>query len=791
MPFDTIRMGASAAGAYEIDQSLRFNKDDSAYFNRTPSGDGSLTTWTWSGWVKKGQLRRSYNSHQTIFRACPDNGTLTSLYWRQGDSATATDADVLSFAYYGGSGSTDFHVTTNAQYRDVSGWYHIVAIWNTTTATANDRMQLWINGSRITVSELQWNVQPTQHLASHVNDASYVHTIGKSTHSPAQYLDGYLAEVHFVDGQVLNASNFGETNEDTGQWVPIKYAGSYGTNGFYLNFSDNSNTTAATLGKDSSGNGHNWTPNNFSVAAGVGNDSLEDSPTNNFCTLTPLKMYSTYNPEPTNGNLDFANSSANYQCFSSMALPPSGKWYAECKWTDLETGRAGIRHETQTGQWDGWQQLADGNIRENDTDRQTSLSSYSDNDIMGIAVNRDANTIQFYKNGTANGTTEDITATGYYYFIQMRNGSAGSAPTASWNFGQRPYANQPTGFLPVCTKNLPTPTILKGSDYFNSSGYTGNGSTQAVTGVGFQPDLVWIKNRSITSSHFVTDAVSGVNKELNSNNNNTQGANSNALTAFGTDGFSVGSDVGINNNSNTFVAWSWKESAPAGFDIVSWTGNGASSRNVSHSLGVAPDFMIVKGLDNNSSGGPCTLDKNDWFVYHKDRGNQGVLGLNENDTACTGQSIWNSTTPTSSVFSLGNLNSVNQTSNDYIAYLWASVEGFSAFGSYIGTGSQTAGPFVYTGFQPQYILVKKASDAAHWHIHDNFRNTYNPMNAPLYPNDTPADEYYNLTNAASLVVYMHSNGFQPFSTHNEYNASGATYIYAAFAERPFKYSNAR
>ena len=191
--FDTLtRLGSSAAGAYEIDRSLRFNKDDSNYLDYTPSGDGSLTTWTWRCWVKRGQIRKAqtsniYAAHQYLFLAQPTGfGGHNSIYWRQGDNPDDADADNLTFAYYGGSGATDFSVTGTAKFKDIAGWYHIVAIWNTTTATANDRMQLWVNGVRLT--SLAWNNQPTQNLDSYINDASHVHSIGRRTHDTSGYV---------------------------------------------------------------------------------------------------------------------------------------------------------------------------------------------------------------------------------------------------------------------------------------------------------------------------------------------------------------------------------------------------------------------------------------------------------------------------------------------------------------------------------------------------------------------------------------------------------------------------
>jgi hypothetical protein len=258
---DLITMLSAAAGAapkgYEIQRSLRFNSADSAYLSRTFASAGNRRTWTWSGWVK----RVSSGTTQHLIRT--NTTPITLLRFEAGDS--------LYFYSVGVSAE----IRTTALYRDFSAWYHVVLAVDTTQATSSNRIKLYVNGVQVTAFSTE--TYPSQNTELGINTAS-AHAIGATT-TPDEFANQYLADVHFIDGSALTPSSFGENDTDTGVWQPKKYAGTYGTNGFYLNFSDNSNTTASTLGKDYSGNGNNWTPSGFSVTAGAGNDSLVDTPT--------------------------------------------------------------------------------------------------------------------------------------------------------------------------------------------------------------------------------------------------------------------------------------------------------------------------------------------------------------------------------------------------------------------------------------------------------------------------------------------------------------------------------
>jgi len=308
-------------------------------------------------------------------------------------------------------------------------------------------------------------------------------------------------------------------------------------------------------------------------------------------------------------------------------------------------------------------------------------------------------------------------------------------------------------------------TIDKPTDYFNTVLYTGNATSRSITGVGFQPDFVWNKTRSAGQNHFLYDSVRGAQKDIRSNQTGAEGT-SDAVTAFNSDGFSVGSGNDGNENSQTYVNWNWKETATAGFDIVSYTGNGSHPRTISHSLSAVPQMIIIKDRDQGT----------DWFVYHQGIDNTHCLLLNATNAKIS-TDVWNDTTPTSSVFSLGT-GDVNTNNIKYIAYCFAEKKGYSKFGSYTGNGNAD-GTFIYTGFKPAFVIIKQSSASGNqWNIYDNKRNTFNVMDKFLLANSDQAEASYS-------VIDFVSNGIKLRNTASNFNTSGSTYIYMCFAESPF------
>jgi len=339
-------------------------------------------------------------------------------------------------------------------------------------------------------------------------------------------------------------------------------------------------------------------------------------------------------------------------------------------------------------------------------------------------------------------------------------------------------------------------TVNKSTDYFNTKLYTGNGSTQSITGVGFQPDWVWVKERSSTSASQVVDAVRGYNKRIQTSSDAGQAVDSspyNDFKSFDSDGFSIGSGGAVNENSQTYAAWNWKANgagsantdgsinstvsvnSAAGFSIVKYVGNGATSATVGHGLGVVPSMIIFKNLETSVN----------WLVYHKSLGNTHGLYLNGSDAKADNVDFFYDTSPTSSVWTMSNSTNNNQGSREHIAYCFAEKTGYSKFGSYVGNGNAN-GTFVYTGFKPAFLLMKRTNNAAHWIMYDNKRSTSskNLTDKYFYASLSDAEN----TDTSEGMDFL-SNGFKHRNAFNAANGSGDTFIYMAFASAPLVGSN--
>jgi len=766
---NVIALSAAGDDNYRIERSLRFNSPDTAYLNRTPAIAGNRRTWTWSGWVKRsglGTAQRLFNGYSG------DENNTTEIGFNSSNQIDFSNV-------IGGSQGNGFYGITSAVFRDVSAWYHIVYAVDTTQSTAAAALKVYVNGVQQTLGTSSYGGGANHN--TFVNNTN-VHRIGQTAPPNSGYFNGYLTEVNFVDGQALTPSSFGETNPVTGVWGPKRYAGTYGTNGFYLKFADNSNTTAATLGKDSSGNGNNWTPNNFSVTAGVDNDSFIDVPTpyadgdngrGNYATLNPLAVTAA-NSTITNGNLQAVTPNVGGNAFATFAIPISGKWYFEVTPTSgSSTAYIGVSAYTvaSTYLWQNFSHVFYAGSGQKSVDGSASSygATYTDNDVIGVACNSDANTITFYKNNTSQGS---ISHTMSDMIPALTDGASASGVTFYANFGQRAFAyTPPTGFLALNTQNLPEPSIKKPGSYMDAKLYTGTGASHSITGLGFSPDLVWTKARSSAESHRIYDTARGATLSLFSNFTNAQSTESQSLTAFNSDGFTLGTGA-PNTSSVTYSAWCWDESATPGFDIVTYTGNG-TNRTIAHSLGVAPKFIITKSR--------TTAD--DWFCYHDAIGNTKYILLDSTAASNTSSTIWNNTSPTSSTFSLGTSGGANRNVDNFVAYCFSEVAGFSKFGSYTGNGSAD-GPFVHCGFRPRWVMFKRSDSTGSWFLEDSARGTYNVMGPELYANLSDAEA------TASRLDFL-SNGFKMRAGNAGDNASGGTYIFAAFAESPFKYSLAR
>ena len=814
-----LKSAAAAAGGYQVSRSLRFNSSDSGFCSRTPAVAGDRKTFTFACWVKR---VKDDASPVNIFAAGANNFRIAF-----GVGATA----YLQVYDYNGS-SYNFNKGSAASYRDFSAWYHIVVAIDTTNATADDRVKMYVNGSRITDLYTGTNINPSQNLDTYVNSTSNAHYIGYLG-SSGLYLDAYLADIHFIDGQALTPSSFTEVSATTGQLIPKAYSGSFGTNGFWLKFSDNSAATAATLGKDYSPNGNNWTPNNLSVTAGAGNDSLVDTPTSygtpdtgvggevrgNYCTWNPLVRSVNNDVTLSNGNLLYSKSAATGWSASVGTLAASsGKWYFELT-VPSGTVFCGVASTAMDFTLNALQDNSserskgflafcdDGKYLLDGAARTTYSSSLSAGQVLGVAVDFDGGTAVFYKNGTSQGSINISSSALIGKQIVPVIIAYYSGQDWNVNFGQRAWAHTPpANHKAWCDTNLPAPLVAKPNTVFNIITYTGTGATQTLpnasstpsTPLGFSPDLVWIKCRSVARNHALQDTVRGALQWLGSNLTNAESTDAGSITSFNSDGFTLGNATGYNQSGETHVAWTWdagtstvsntqgsitsqvRANASAGFSVVTYTGNGTDGATVGHGLGVSPGMIIVKNRDAAY----------DWMVAHS--GLTSGYNLDLNSTIAQANTFgrgrigtYGSSTFTLTVGSGGTslFDNVNQSTIKYVAYAFAPVVGYTSAGSYTGNGSAD-GPFVYTSMRPRWILLKRTDSTGNWTILDTAREGYNVDNDPLFPNLADAE------GTADLADIL-SNGFKLRSTDASVNASGGTYIYYAISETAFQYSRAR
>jgi hypothetical protein len=544
-------------GGYEIERSLRFNSSDSAYLSRTPASSSNRKTWTWAGWVKRSKSD-SFNSE--IFGAGSNNFGFTFI------------GDVVNI--YEANGSILWNRASTAVYRDFSAWYHFTIAYDTTQLTEANRVKIYVNGIEITAFLV--NTSPSLNYDGYVNSA-IPHYIGLQTVSN-RYLNGYLADIHFIDGQALDPSSF-TVNSMTNNVLAtqgIRMPAPTAPTASRLPFSNNS--TAAALGTDTSGNGNTWTVNNISVTAGAGNDSLVDSPTNygedtgaggevrgNYATFNPLDRPTAGTLTITNGNLDAlvqtgsgaypsarltitpAQISGKYQWEVAIGSKTASFWQMGLNLSALAYSAAdqhatfrsdGFYSSSLPGSWSG------------------TPPSFTQGDVITVAYDADAGTCKFYKNG-ALGPTFTLSSIPQNLNFGVWADSSGGNANYTLNAGQRPFAYPVSGFKALCTTNLPEPTIAAGSTAMDVKLYTGNGSTQTISGLNFDPDLVWIKGRSGATDHALYDTVRTATKQLESNTTTAETTEATGLTAFATGGFSLGALAQVNTSSATFAAWTW------------------------------------------------------------------------------------------------------------------------------------------------------------------------------------------------------------------------------------------
>ena len=774
---------ANAGSTYEIEQSIRFDKTTSSHLSNTYGSAGNRKTWTFSTWFKRGKID---GTRQSLFAATGP------AYLQVGPDAASREMITILNE---GSG-TDLNWYTTQVFRDPAAWYHLVWQFDTTQADADNRTKLYINGSQVT--DFTKAATPAQDFEGAINNA-VEHKIGE-LHIANFYFDGYQAEINFIDGTALAPTAFGEYNND-GVWIPKKYSGAYGTNGFFIDGRDSSD-----LGDDESGNGNDFASSGLAAA-----DQMSDTPTKNFCTMNPLDA-PTGSITLSNGNLDLNQSSFNkVRGTIAFDVQDDDGFYFEVKKTNGNFRSAGIV-ATDASNFASAQSLLSvnpsvvyymegGEVNQNGSQILASLPTFATNDVLGVAVRNGK--VYFAKNNTWVNSGDPVNETGqvasitgssplYSPAVGEQNNQSGITNTV--NFGATAFAHTPpTGYKALNTANLATPTIADGSAYFQPVLYTGSTSAQDITFSGnsdLAPDWLWFKARNASSNHFLFDKVRGALKTISSDRTAAEATSTGSMTAFGTDGFSLG-DGGSANDINgvsgtTYVAWGWaangagssnedgsinttatSANTTAGFSISTYTGTG-SNATVGHGLGIAPSLVIIKSRN----------DTHDWYVRTPALSGTEFLILNTIAAKGTASpEVWNSTAPTSSVVNIGTSIGVNRSSYNYVMYCFAEIPGYCSIGTYTGNGS-TDGPFIYTGFKPAFVLFKKFSATDGWEIFDSKRPGYNVTGLGLIANSSAAE-------VTGRNIDILSNGIKQRNGNGTTNENGNSYIYMAFAENPF------
>jgi len=837
----------SSTGFYSttIDQSLRFNDADDHYLNRV-STTGDRQKWTWSGWLKRSTL----GNVNAIFSEGGTGNSFALYFW--------SDNTILAQAR--DSSSNVFVHQTSALFRDTSAWYHVVYAHDSTQTTDTDRVNLYVNGVEQSIVAVSGNdVYPDKDEQININNGGN-HSTGYAATNSFDCFDGCMAEVHFVDGQQLNATDFGELSN--GVWVPKEYSGSYGTNGYRLTFSSNSftdNTSDPDVFADQAGsNNHN--AYNFKVS-----DIILDSPTNSFCVFNELDKQSNISLQEGGLKVIYTGTSDIFGAYSTFHMT-SGKWYAEFRLDSLGGSsypNVGItKSEEKSTNFLTTTQV---NVKNGATTSEgtsgTSIDTFANGDILGIAFDADNGRIYFSKNGTFGQSQDPAAGTGAI-FTGLTNSlgykwglTSYSSRHAIANFGQdSTFADNetaggnsdgngvgdfayapPSGFLALCTSNLPEPTIgpnstTQADDYFDIVLYSGNGTAvasggNAITSVNFAPEFVWLKRRDATANHGMYSVVQGAGVGvIPSQDSYASFSNTETLNSFDSNGFTLGSNTTNNASSSTNISWNWKlggtptvdnsagagavptagsvkidgsnstatlagtipalrqsVNTTAGISITKYVGTG-SNATIAHSLTETPELVICKNLDTTKDFMVfCDVFAATQYL----RLNGATDGIKVLTTAST---IWNDTAPTSTVVSIGTSGHVNTLNDNHIMWAFHSVEGYCKITQYTGNGNSD-GAFCFLGFRARLFIIRSlsTSNTRNWPMFNTETYTYNSDTEVFLRANRNDDEFSGSTRDIDIL----SNGLKMRNTSNNINGNGEKYLVIAWAENPFKYANAR
>lgn len=718
------------------------------------------------------------------------NGAATA-YWLMNGSSTqfggvcitgagwGTAADRLAVAFNG-----FVNLETNELLRDPNAFEFVMVAVDTTQAVAADRIKLYRGFRQITSfavtsypalnADLNWNAVDTIQIGRQI--------------AGVNPFDGEIAYCGAVEGLQLTPAAVMQYWAPGNVYLPKAYTGAWGTNGFLLEF-----LNSANFGLDTSGNGNNFTSSGFSNVAGVTFDQFNDVPTTNYAVLNCLV--------PTGGTYENANCQFNgvagaVATVTSSIGMQSGKYYAEFIFSNLASeGIVGIAKENyaptnfigNTGNTLAWGiRSFNGNKYYNGVGTATSIASWTTGDVMSVAIDATAGNMWVGKNGTwvdsgNPGTGANPTYSGLgagTFFFAAGDFTNPNSSVFSFNSGQQPFVHSvPAGFSACNTANLPTPAIPVPQDYYDAQLRTGNGAITNVTGYRFQPSMVRSKSRTTATDHLVFDSVRGPNNYIITNGNAVQAANANTLTAFLSNGFTLGTDagaIGINISAASYIDRCFKAGTLPGIQIIPYVGDGVSGRTLAHTLGVAPEYIEIKRLDGAVS---------DWICYHKYMAASpatGYLSLNTTGAFTVAANIWNNVAPSSTQITLGNSAAVNAAGANYIAYVFVGVPGFSKFGKIIGNGSADGSTF-YTGFLPSFIQYKALSGANNWFQFDRARDPVNPAIRRLCAN-------LNVAEDTSSLIDLVSTGSKARQNNVNFNGGATDYVVAAFAAVPLKYT---
>ena len=821
---------------YEVRHSCRFESVNNAHLHNTPSGDGNLDAWTFSAWVK---LSKDIAGTTPLFAAGTNGDEFSRI--------TFISNNKLAFMILGSDGNFKAAYKCEFPCRDFSAWYHICVAVDTGQSTNTNRAKLYVNGTLQTVLGGGDLIHPDQNYDTHFNDASYKHWLGSEPSGDGSF-DGYMAEVNWVDGLQLDPTSFTETDSNWGHLKPKRYTGAYGTNGFHMNFHSSGN-----LGLTG---GYVDTGANYAVVNLAASDQCFDSPTNNFAQ---------WNVEDKNDQITLSNAgtraesgtnTAHSNTRATMGLHhKSGKWYCECLnnadvggTTAVAFGLSLSQYAVQaathpvsssSGFYGSYHSAGTTAQLVANGAEQCTFGIGGERDIHQVAYDSSNGKFWYGLNNTwraadggddgdpAAGTNESGTLADngeHTAFVTcdvvnnadqamiLNSGTDSSfltIKTAQNNRddngnGDFTYA-PPTGFMAMCTKNLPTPKVLP-HEHFNATLYTGNGSTQSISNVGFQPDWVWLKNRTVGRNHGTYDVIRGANEDLMTNNSDGETTRSTGLTAFGSDGFSLGSHNNVNENTADFVSFNWncpttfsndasatsvgtidsegRVNQEAGFSIIKYVGVDQQTTTVAHGLTVAPEIVLVKATSE---------DGRHWRMYANPR-TYGIdrtdyLKLNDTAAKVDDENYWNDSNNTTTTFSIGDANDVNDSGCTFIAYCFHEVEGYSHFGVYNGNGDAD-GTYFHTGFKPAWVMVKHLGASESWWIWDSKRNPTSGVNNRIGA-DVTGSESTNVSTGADYLEFR-ANGIKHKGLGGGANESGngGEYLIMAFADVPFKYANA-